>query len=277
MRPYKKGVPISQEPAGIIRHKKSLVWTLIGVMLSIAGGLTPFIFIGDKFLNGTPFEKNPAFASLFFALVVYMLTDKITALYAAIESDEILVDLLRPVIRRVECSHIGTYREAYTYFRSRLAYAETIKDVTIMHGVRSQEKDLFFWNSTHMVDMKSAIIEWVNTGKIYRGIFSKNILDVFERDFPVSKDNRNLLVIQETSGDLPALNFCILEYSPREDDREVLFGWGHHAHDERGHVFSSMSPQLVDTFDRLFSSLSESAKDVEVSSETDEVVKQIRK
>ena len=91
----------------------------------------------------------------------------------------------------------------------------------------------------------------------------KLFADEYGPDFPVDAEHKTRINIQQVRCDFPSINIVILEYSARADDREVLFGWGHHAHDQRGFAFSSTSPDLVDTFDRLFDSISGTCQDVD--------------
>jgi hypothetical protein len=105
--------------------------------------------------------------------------------------------------------------------------------------------------------IQTTFADLVKRGKVYRAIISEDesVKSMF-RNIDIPQDKRNLLHIRILKKSFPSINFTILEYGPSDENMEVLFGWGHHIHDERGHVFSSKNPKMVDTFEKLFQALS---------------------
>ena len=73
---------------------------------------------------------------------------------------------------------------------------------------------------------------------------------MIKKEEPDAIKGTHLIGIIETP--FPIMNFTIIEYSDKKEDREVIFGWGHHKDDWTGSTYTSGDPHIVATFMSYF-------------------------
>lgn len=158
-----------------------------------------------------------------------------------------LMDVIQiPLSRAIECRCVGKYADAWEYIQTRLPHACSVKDVTMVHGILSDELELYFYKIGASSLILKTIANFINGGYVWRGIVSENIIEVLAENAlrEIQEPRRKLLAIKEIGSGLPSINFTILEYHGSDRNMEVFFGWGHHKFDDEGCVFSSSDPFL---------------------------------
>lgn len=84
-------------------------------------------------------------------------------------------------------------------------------------------------------------------------IYDKKVQELFEQ---LKKEGHEQLdgvcIFKMLDNAMPAVNLIILEYGDDDKQREVFFGWGYFGGNEKGQVFSSTHPMIVEYFDKYF-------------------------
>src|SRR3954462_10978333 len=162
------------------RHRRSELASILGGALAILGLLAPFLID-----NITPKWTSKEFVAIFIALLFLLLGDRISNFFRSIENSQALTEMMEaikiPMAHAIECRHMGTYVEALEYLKTRLPYAEFVKDVTVSYGISDRELQLFFYKEDESNLLTNVIAKFVSDGGIWRGILSSNLLNVTEQ------------------------------------------------------------------------------------------------
>ena len=243
------------------RSVNSDIVAIAVTLLAIIGVFFPFWFPAlAKHLNTTPETL-----AMLIAVVLFLAGDRFIDIVRHYDTTKAISELVGPASQAITCTYVGTYMEALEYFKGRIKFAESVKDTIITYKIAPKELDIYFFDTDDAASVQKMISDHVNRGRIYRAVISGKVVDNIYKDnqipIAIDKNNKHFFHIKTIDTEFPIMNFTILEYGMGEANREVLFGWGHHIHDEVGHVFSSRDRKIVDTFERLFESLVNSAQD----------------
>ena len=236
---------------------KASTWTAMTMtFIAVFGIGLPMIF--DVKISAEKFSLG-----LIIGIVLLITGDRFIDVVRDGERSAGIAEITRAIEQVIDCRYIGKYPEAWKYLITRLEYISCVKDVTVVYGIKQDLLDQFFYRQQSGFDPTGQIAEFVKKGGVWREIGSPNIKEAFIDKIvkEIGDDYNSRLFYAASREETPQMNFTVVEYKTRGEDnlqqRQVLFGWGHHKFDDLGHVFSSTNPFLVDTFDRLFTALSE--------------------
>jgi hypothetical protein len=157
---------------------------------------------------------------------------------------------------------LGKASEAAGYVFARLERAISVRNTFVAYGIGEDEMLFSIYSKHTLEQLNDAMKEFLGSGRKWYDIFSEQVL--YSKKLGISDASVKL---KETYGDcykmrcirepFPIVNFIIIEYGHRMNEREVLFGWGHHKYDPEGYVFSSRNPEIIATFECYWRSLEE--------------------
>jgi len=236
---------------------------LIGILVSaiiafitwlISGLISAYIFDKILFMFST-FSRNEKFDSV--------LEDFKTTVVGEIRENRVLNDHFhRDLNRSFDCRYLGGKDDGLAYLMMSVGKAKKCYNTFVAYGVRDDEHDPLLFADQALEDMAECYLEMLkrpNTlvANLIYGPTTK-FAKIINKKVKASKGDviKGTHLTKVLKDEIPILNFTIIEYSDKKEDREVIFGWGHHKDDWTGSTFISGDPHLVSTFMSYYKCLS---------------------
>lgn len=191
------------------------------------------------------------------------ITQKIEAVSPLFDGVHDRIEHMRQEIERSErVSYLGGKDDGLDVLRSRLKRAHKVYNTFVSYGVKNSQKDALLYSSFSTDDIASHFFEMLcKRNTVVVNIVSNDTLyfanDINEMVTGEYKDRvLGSHIVGVLKSNFPIVNFTVVEYSDRKEDREVIFGWGHHKDDWSGCTFSSTDQHMISTFMSYFKCLS---------------------
>ena len=169
-------------------------------------------------------------------------------------------DIIEQLDNTIECRYVGLGQKTVQQIVERLERAEEVKNTYVLFGIG--ESDTYAQGEFEL--FHEAIRNFLDKGGSWSDIISQGVISspaegwlgvivkLYEKagDDPNKKAGLERYKIHRLKESYPLINFTILRY--KDDTREVIFGWGHHAEDPTGRVFVSRSEPLISSFEQYW-------------------------
>lgn len=164
------------------------------------------------------------------------------------------IDVSNDLKHRSDCRYIGGKDDGLEYLATCLGKAKKVYNTFISYGLRDVEIEPLLFSDNALDSISKAFLDMLkrentlvsNLVTIDAVKFPQKINDKIKDAKDGEINGSHLVGILKEN--IPIINFTILEYSDKAEDKEVIFGWGHHKHDWTGSTFSSGDPHVINMF-----------------------------
>jgi len=234
-------------------------FTTKGLMTALADGAVislALMYVSEKIITLVKNQKRDKMIQDLVSNTQIAVNREIKGVNVSIET------LRREVDSVISCQYLGGKDDGLHYLRGRLPHAIKCYNTFVAYGVEPAQRNALLYSDGVIDDISEVFFEML---KGQNSVVS-NIVSEDTRFFTDSL-NEKIVGLQknEIKGThlfgvlkhkFPVLNFTVIEYSNKKEDREVIFGWGHHQDDWNGATFASSDMHMISSFMSYYKSIS---------------------
>lgn len=260
MIPRKISDLITQTPKNLPVSVFLLLLTTLGLLAIWVG-----LYVEDLF-------KDKIVVSLFSIFAIYIITEKVQAIFSARAEDQIrnevvsLKDeILDSLLRTLDVRRIGLHSEGLSYAARRMKRAKFIQDTyfrneqDLVIPAYPDEAAVYYRGLADIIIRGGSVDILCSSHNI--PIWNEAMADIKD----VLSDQNTMFRVQLRkldNRDISLINMIILTYEG--DSREVIFGWNFRSKND-GVVFSSVEERVIRYFDGLYDELRRVTEPVDLS------------